>query len=118
MTVCKLVGGLGLSCGMLLFGLAQTGCSSSHSKFSDLPNSATKPGETAASKATPPSMTSGAVPVAIATASANSSALSPTASSSGQRRIIDMIQPGDMLKITFADLPPPMAQQPTEERVK
>ncbi len=118
MIVSKLVGGLGLPCGMLLCVLAQTGCSSSPSTFSDLPASGKKPGAATGSETVATSVNRAAEPVTIATASANSSPLPPAASSSGELRVIDMIQPGDTLRITFADLPPTMTQQPTDERVK
>lgn len=97
-TVSKFLGQWGAVVGLIMGGLSLAGCQSGP-QFAEVPGI---PGSSASVAETPPATT----PAAAASTAA------PLAESPN----IDVLHPGDMLLITFADLPTPVS--PIEQRVK
>jgi protein involved in polysaccharide export with SLBB domain len=91
---------------MLLAGLLLAGCRSSGPQFADVP------GLPANTGTAPAAMTSAPDPVRATTASPATAA----APAKDSDNILDLLNPGDPVIITFADLPIPV--QPQEDRIK
>ena len=107
-------GGWGLVCGLVLAGLVQIGCQSGspHSKFAEVPGVTATPASPAAPAA--PAKT----PVAaVTTTPVAAVGTVPGGPIDNDVLASGIIKPGDMLKITFSDLPPPQ-MAPIEQRVK